>query len=101
MNVSDTGTVVPYGRHVSGLNKEQIGAHTTGRVSQVATMRSVIQRYQAGDSSMRGRNGPSMKTLPKKLAKNRVTTKYRPRTDTAICGEEGDEIQRVYRGAWN
>lgn len=34
---------------------------------------------------MRGKTGPSMKTLPKKLPKNRVTTKYRPRTDTAIC----------------
>ncbi|TNN43881.1 hypothetical protein EYF80_045935 [Liparis tanakae] len=50
-------------------------------------MRSVIQRYQAGDSSMRGNTGPSMKMLPKKLPRNRVTTKYRPRTDTAICRE--------------
>lgn len=36
---------------------------------------------------MRGNTGPSMKMLPKKLARNRVTTKYRPRTDTAICRE--------------
>ena len=39
---------------------------------------------------MRGRTGPSMKTLPKKLPRNRVTTKYRPLTDTAICGEMKD-----------
>lgn len=36
---------------------------------------------------MRGKTGPSMKILPKKLPKNRVTTKYRPRADTAIWGE--------------
>lgn len=36
---------------------------------------------------MSGKTGPSMKMLPKKLPKNRVTTKYRPCTDTAICGE--------------
>lgn len=50
-------------------------------------MRSVIQRYQAGDRNMRGKTGPSMKILPKKLPKNRVITKYRPRADTAIWGE--------------
>ncbi|RXN17880.1 hypothetical protein ROHU_007975 [Labeo rohita] len=57
---------------------------TTGRVSHVATMRSVIHRYQAGENSMSGRTGPNMKMLPKKLPRNRVTTKYRPLTDTII-----------------
>lgn len=56
-------------------------------------MRSVIQRYQAGDSSRRGKTGPSMKMLPKKLARNRVTTKYSPRTDTAICNEIKNTIR--------
>lgn len=51
-------------------------------------MRSVIQRYQAGDSSMRGKTGPNMKMLPNTLPKNRVTTKYRPRTDTAMSVEK-------------
>lgn len=36
---------------------------------------------------MRGKTGPSMKILPKKLPRNRVTTKYSPRTDTAIWKE--------------
>lgn len=63
------------------------GILTTGRVSQVATMRSVIQRYHAGDRNMMGKIGPSMTILPKKLPKNRVTTKYRPRADTVIWGE--------------
>lgn len=59
-------------------------------------MRSVIQRYHAGDRNMRGKTGPSMKILPKKLPKNRVTTKYRPRADTAICGE-GDTQKHHYK----
>lgn len=50
----------------------------------MATMRSVIQRYQAGESSMSGRTGPNMKMLPKKLPRNRVMRKYRPLTDTII-----------------
>ena len=87
VTVFKTGNSRSSSTHGSRLSKGYADVHTTGRVSQVATMRSVIQRYQAGDSSMRGKNGPSMKTLPKKLPKNRVTTKYRPRTDTAICGE--------------
>lgn len=73
---------------VVSLFNSKVGALTTGRVSQVATMRSVIQRYHPGDTNMRGKTGPSMKMLPKKLPKNRVTTKYRPRADTAICGEK-------------
>lgn len=71
----------------SGPSHCEDGVLTTGRVSQVATMRSVIQRYHAGDRNMRGKTGPSMKILPKKLPKNRVTTKYRPRADTAIWGD--------------
>lgn len=66
----------------------KVSVHTTGRVSQVAMSRSVSQRYQAGDNSKSGNTGPSMKMLPKKLLKNRVMTKYRPRTDTAIWKRE-------------
>lgn len=55
---------------------------TTGSVSQVATMRSVIQRYQAGEINIKGRKGPSMNILPKKLPKNSASAKYIPFHDT-------------------
>lgn len=55
---------------------------TTGSVSQVATMQSVIQRYQAGEINIKGRKGPSMKILPKKLPKNSASAKYIPFHDT-------------------
>lgn len=55
---------------------------TTGSVSQVATMQSVIQRYQAGEMNIKGRKGPSMNILPKKLPKNSASAKYIPFHDT-------------------
>lgn len=48
---------------------------TTGRVNQVATTRSVSQRYQAGEIDISGSRGPSMKMLPKKLPKKSASTK--------------------------
>lgn len=38
-----------------------------------------------------------MKMLPKKLPRNRVTTKYSPRTDTAIPGKERDDFTFIFR----
>jgi len=62
---------------------------TTGSVSQVATTQSVIQRYQAGEINIKGRKGPSMNILPKKLPRNSASTKYIPFHDTMALEEKG------------
>lgn len=68
---------------------------TTGSVSQVATMQSVIQRYQAGETNIKGRKGPSMNILPKKLPKNSASAKYIPFHDTmALKNRVGITLER-------
>lgn len=53
-------------------------------MSQVATIRLLIQRYQDGLINIKGKKGPIMKMLPKKLPQNRVSIKYIPLHDTMI-----------------
>lgn len=59
-------------------------------------MRSVSQRYQAGDSSMKGSAGPNMNTLPKKLLRKSVRMKYTPLMDTVAMPETQIDRQTDY-----
>lgn len=54
----------------------------------MATTQSVIQRYQDGETNIKGRRGPSMNMLPKKLPKNSASTKYIPFHDTMALKEK-------------
>jgi hypothetical protein len=48
---------------------------TTGSVSHVATRRLLIQRYHDRFINIKGKMGPSIKILPKKLPANRKSIK--------------------------
>lgn len=71
-----------------------VSSNATGSVSQVATIRLLIQRYQDGLINIKGKKGPSMKMLPKKLPQNRVSIKYIPLHDTMILWPAEDYARR-------